>query len=357
MKLGDDDSDDGADLASALHEVSNALTVVVGWLELARGRATNHDAAAAIEVARTHAELGRRLARSALGAECPGDPERDASDLALAVARAVEPQAAGKGVRVRVEAPRGAEVLLPHPSSAMEVLLNLLFNAVAFSPDDSEILLEVRLVDDDSGCVQFSVQDQGPGVEAARASTIFQERHSTRPGGVGLGLPHSHRLTESLGGQLRLSSAGAGACFQLVWPTTDTPSGARHVAPRRASLDGMRVAVLEDDAAVRALLDLGLSSRGAKVHCIDCAEDIEHLSDIHVALVDLSPIADDPAAALDRIASKGESVRVWLISGSANRIPDAVAERVLGCIYKPFELTEIVERLSSQGDETARLVG
>jgi CheY-like chemotaxis protein len=193
--------------------------------------------------------------------------------------------------------------------------------------------------------VLFTVQDQGPGVEADRASVIFEERHSTRPGGVGLGLPHSQRLAESLGGKLRLASSNRGACFQLEWPTTQTPSGARHLAPGRVSLNGLRVAVLEDDAAVRALLELGLSARGAEVHCIDQAADIEQLTNVDVALVDLSPILDDPMAALARLDARGDAVRIFLISGSATGIPAAIADRVLGCIYKPFELAEIVERI------------
>ncbi|HKQ70859.1 MAG TPA: sensor histidine kinase, partial [Polyangiaceae bacterium] len=55
------------DLAGALHEVSNALTVVLGWLDNARA---NADGAAleAIEVARAHAGLGHAIARRAVGA-------------------------------------------------------------------------------------------------------------------------------------------------------------------------------------------------------------------------------------------------------------------------------------------------
>ncbi|MEZ4225608.1 MAG: ATP-binding protein [Polyangiaceae bacterium] len=354
MKLGD--SDDRPDLAAALHEVSNALTVVVGWLELARARASNHDAAAAIEVARTHAELGRRLARAALGAEAAGDPERDAADLAWSVARAVEPQASGKGVRVKVHAPQSEELLLPNPSAAMEVLLNLLFNAVAFSPKDGEILLELHTIGDDGARVRFVVHDQGPGVQADRADAIFEERHSTRPGGVGLGLPHSRKLAQSLGGQLLLVSTGGGACFQLEWPTTHTLSGTRSVAPP-ASLDGLRIAVLEDDPAVRALLELGLSARGAEVLCIERAEQIDDLSGIHVALVDLSPIAEDPARALARLRSRGEDLRTWLISGCATGIPEVIAKDVLGCIYKPFELAEIVERIAASNTDAQKLTG
>src|SRR3954467_8341123 len=63
------------DLAGALHEVSNALTVVLGWLDNARagldGRALE-----AVEVARAHASLGHAIARRAIGA-----PVTDGSEL------------------------------------------------------------------------------------------------------------------------------------------------------------------------------------------------------------------------------------------------------------------------------------
>src|SRR6186713_767717 len=50
--------DQEADLAGALHEVSNALTVVLGWLDVAYSRLEAGPARDAIDVARTHARLG-----------------------------------------------------------------------------------------------------------------------------------------------------------------------------------------------------------------------------------------------------------------------------------------------------------
>ena len=54
-------------MAGALHEVSNALTVVLGWLDVALAQLAAGSAREAIEIAHTHARLGHGLARSAIG--------------------------------------------------------------------------------------------------------------------------------------------------------------------------------------------------------------------------------------------------------------------------------------------------
>src|SRR6187455_1608999 len=63
--------DQEADLAGALHEVSNALTVVLGWLDVAHSRLPPGAARDAIDVALTHARLGHGISRGAIGAEAP----------------------------------------------------------------------------------------------------------------------------------------------------------------------------------------------------------------------------------------------------------------------------------------------
>src|SRR5688572_15563773 len=55
------------DLAGALHEVSNALTVVLGWLDNARDNLEGGPLEA-LEIARAHASLGHAIARRAVGA-------------------------------------------------------------------------------------------------------------------------------------------------------------------------------------------------------------------------------------------------------------------------------------------------
>src|SRR3954454_9465055 len=75
--------DPGADLAGALHEVSNSLTVVLGWLDHAKHRTPAGEARQAIEVALSHARLGHTIARRAIGAEvAEGNVTRSAVSVA-----------------------------------------------------------------------------------------------------------------------------------------------------------------------------------------------------------------------------------------------------------------------------------
>ena len=73
------------------------------------------------------------------------------------------------------------------------------------------------------GLVTATVADEGPGIDAADQTRIFEryERVGDTPGGVGLGLAISRRLARSMGGDIELQSApGEGARFTLVMPAT-----------------------------------------------------------------------------------------------------------------------------------------
>src|SRR5690606_30305668 len=80
----DPELDPERDLAGALHEVSNALTVVLGCLETAQGRASVAGLREAIDIARAHARLGYCVARRAIGAPLV---DQEAEATALRVAR------------------------------------------------------------------------------------------------------------------------------------------------------------------------------------------------------------------------------------------------------------------------------
>src|SRR5512142_872238 len=61
------------ELAGALHEVSNALTVVLGWLEVAQKHINDDQAGQAVNIALRQARFGHRVARRAIGASVTRD--------------------------------------------------------------------------------------------------------------------------------------------------------------------------------------------------------------------------------------------------------------------------------------------
>src|SRR4051812_42638648 len=252
------------DLAGALHEVSNALTVVLGWLDVATSRSDPHAAHEAVEVARLHAQLGHQIARAAIGAEVPEreNEQRSARSVLNAAALGVTPQANLRSVQVLVDAEEPGHALVRHASAALQILTNLLLNAIDFSPEGSEVMLSVR---DIGSSVLFSVADQGPGIDPERVATLLTATKSTRRGGAGVGLRHSASLARSHGGELRVARSAPGACFELRWPIAEARSSVRPSRAAASNVRGARVLVVEDDSAVCSLVELALEARGAEV--------------------------------------------------------------------------------------------
>jgi CheY-like chemotaxis protein len=331
------------DLAGALHEVSNALTVVLGWLDNAL---VNVEGAAlqAVEVARAHACLAHAIARRAVGAPVTDSTElRSAVTLVRETVRGVSPIAERRGVRVDL-ADEVADVLLPDPLIVQQILINLLLNALAFTPSGETILLSLH---GERGRFVFRVRDDGPGIPVDQRDNLFCVGTSRRPGGAGIGLAHSHDLAESRGGSLALLDGGVGACFELRWPIGEAPSTTLAKASVSKHLHGLRVAVLEDDPAVMSLIEFGLCQRGVELYALANRTELEAFARsgklIDAALVDLSPIADDPDRAIALLRRHSPNVSVFLISGTT--ITTSATQSIAGWIRKPFELGEIFQAL------------
>jgi CheY-like chemotaxis protein len=333
------------DLAGALHEVSNALTVVLGWLDDARSKLPSGAAREAIDVAHCHAVLGHSIARRAVGASVVDNaPVRGALGLVRDTVRGVTPVATRREVVIEVDED-AEDVLLKDAAVVQQILINLLLNAVAFTPEGETIRLTLR---NESSYFLFRVRDDGPGIPPEKRDRIFGAGPSLRPGGAGIGLSHSHALAESRGGRLALLDGEHGACFELRWPVSDAPSAtlSRHDAP--ALLKGMSVVILEDDPAVMSLLEFGLSSRGVEVFALASRNELDAFitagNHVDAALMDLSPIADDPDAVIKLLRGSSPRLAIFLISGSA--APNPGASSVTGWIRKPFELNEVFQALA-----------
>src|SRR5690606_25016863 len=135
-------------LAGALHEVSNALTVVIGWLDAAAQATEPAKLRSALQVARDHASRGRQIARRAIGAEDDSPTEvRGAAGLAHFAAMSVRPRAVGRNVEVEVTMAPEPDVALDDEAPALQVLTNLLLNAIDFSPPGGHV--EVSVTSDD----------------------------------------------------------------------------------------------------------------------------------------------------------------------------------------------------------------
>jgi signal transduction histidine kinase len=128
----------------------------------------------------------------------------------------------GIDLRVHVDAPeRGVRC---DRGRVAQVLMNLLDNAIKFTPRAGIVTVRVEAVERE---VCFSVSDTGPGIREEDRENVFERRWHAAPrtgGGAGLGLYISRRVIEALGGRIWVESApGRGSTFLLTLPDVDRP--------------------------------------------------------------------------------------------------------------------------------------
>ena len=137
------------------------------------------------------------------------------------------------GIKIRVDVP-GDLVLHGDRRQLVSALYNLLDNAVKYSPEDSEVVVEAVVVGPDDvdpeGTVRLTVGDEGIGVPRRDLDRIFERFYrvdrarSRRTGGTGLGLAIVRHVVSNHGGEVRVESTeGVGSEFTLVLPRHADP--------------------------------------------------------------------------------------------------------------------------------------
>jgi signal transduction histidine kinase len=120
------------------------------------------------------------------------------------------------------------------PQLLQQILLNLMSNAVKFTPDGGRIAIGARVRCDNgtAPAVHVNVEDSGIGVPADQLERIFEpfvqadSSYTREFGGTGLGLAISRRLARLMGGDVvAASSEGAGSRFTLLLPSATVHSG------------------------------------------------------------------------------------------------------------------------------------
>lgn len=137
--------------------------------------------------------------------------------------RILEPLAAEKQIRLEVEP--GPDLLVHcNPSGTFRALLNLLDNAVDFSPSGGTVRVSITPQEHRGRpMAALAVADDGPGIEPHLVEEIFEPYvRGPQPGGrkgIGLGLAVCRELARRMNGELRAENrTGAGAVFTLLLP-------------------------------------------------------------------------------------------------------------------------------------------
>jgi signal transduction histidine kinase len=138
-------------------------------------------------------------------------------------------------LRLLTDMPSELPTLKADERLVKQMLLNLLTNAIKFTPEGGRVVASVRLVDD--GRLAFAVSDTGIGIAAEDLPKVLEPygqvatARDRNPEGTGLGLPLVKKMVGLHGGTLSLDSApGVGTTATLAFPSTRTIIGRRHGA-------------------------------------------------------------------------------------------------------------------------------
>jgi len=156
-----------------------------------------------------------------------------------------------------------SKIFKSDPLRIRQIINNLVGNAFKFTETGSvEIKVEEVEKLDNSTSVKITVIDTGIGISEEKQQLIFNEFTQAETeiahkfGGSGLGLAISKKLTELLGGTLKVESVlGKGSKFILTLPLKNSDRVLAKTTPQKTlSVKGLKAVIIDDDEAMRALL-------------------------------------------------------------------------------------------------------
>lgn len=219
-------------MATISHELRTPLNAISGWARILKsGKTDAKNTEKAVDTIIKNAETQNRLiedlmdvARLISGKLILEIENINAEELAATAVETIKPIAAEKAIDVSLSVNKAAEtaMIAGDPNRLRQVLLNLLTNAVKFTPEGGKIDVSLS---DGNGQIAVEVKDNGAGISPEFLPFVFERfrqdaANVEKSGGLGLGLAIVRQLTELHGGTVSVESDGEnkGATFIVRFP-------------------------------------------------------------------------------------------------------------------------------------------
>ena len=217
-------------VANVSHELRTPIAAILGYAETLRSGALSDakHAPQMVEIIHRQSERLGELVSDLLELSRLDAGERPLSatkvlleEVARQASEAMEPSAAAKRLSLQLRIPPDLSARAD-PKALEQVLLNLLDNAIKYTPEGGTVELVGERVGDRA---QLSVKDTGLGIEARHLPRLFERFYrvdrgrSREMGGTGLGLSIVRHLVHGMEGELRVASQlGVGSTFTVLLP-------------------------------------------------------------------------------------------------------------------------------------------
>ncbi len=316
-------------IALLAHELRNPLAPLVTGLELMLQFGIDHD-----ELERVRRSMARQVSHLVRLVDDLLDVSRvsqgkidlqfarhDLTDLVEQAVDSVQSDAEDKGQELTVNVASDTLVVEGDGVRLVQVISNLLSNAVRYTPEGGSIRVSCAADGEDA---LLRVADTGCGIEPEMAERIFDMFVQERKGGkgLGLGLTLVKQLVDLHEGTVRVFSQGAGQGSEFVvrLPRVEGEASQPDVPEDSADLPRLRIAVVEDEEDVAQALQALLESWGQEVRVArDGQQGVEMITSWRpdLALMDIAmPGLDGYSAAEElRRTLPHEALRLVALTG------------------------------------------
>lgn len=280
------------------HDFNNLLTAIIASADLAlEGLPPSSPGSEEIRLVREAADQAASLTAQLLAFSRRQPVHVQPHDLneLLRSSHALLRRLIDESVPVELELEESPLLVEVDPAQIQQILLNLAINARDAMPESGRIALRAGRVErQGQPRARLEVSDTGHGMDEETRRRAFEPFFSTKEvgRGTGLGLASVYGIVARLGGAIDLESEpGAGTTVRidlpLLPPRENPPAGATERPSEPAPGGGRTVLLVEDQEAVRAVLERALTRLGFSVLCAADGAAALALLDEHEAAVDL----------------------------------------------------------------------
>jgi PAS domain S-box-containing protein len=386
-------------LAIVSHELRTPMTAIIGWAGMLQtGALDEAKVTLALEIIERNANLQMQLIEDLLDISRIVRGELSLSidlvDLVEVITAAIEvvqSLADAKDIQIETILDTSIEKISGDLDRLQQVVLNLLTNAIKFTPNGGRVKVQLSKVVGNrelgvgSGeefsqpsipnYVQIQVSDTGKGISADFLPHVFERfcqadsSHTRSNKGLGLGLAIALHVVELYGGTIQAQSQGIGqgATFTVKLPILEESRG-ESLSPSAPSspnsLTGLRVLVVDDEADVRQWITAVLEECGAKVSTFSSTRQaLEALEELNpdVLISDIGMPDEDGYALMRKIRKLepelGGRIPAVALTGYA-RVEDykeALAAGFQLHVAKPVRAAELIAVVASLGKMSGKL--
>ena len=362
--------------ASMSHELRTPLNAILGYAELLESgvggslQSTQEDYVRKLTVSAEHllALINDILDLSKINAKSAGLDlaEVEVNKLCQSAVDLVRSEAQRNRIRLEFVSLPEERIISADERRLRQVIVNLLDNAVKFSPPEGLIKITAEIENAEGEWLRLEVKDFGIGIEAKDFERIFEPFEQLDQGldrqfeGTGLGLNLVRQLVQMHNGRIDVSSTlGMGSTFVVRIPGVEESASrptadnvAERCSPTSARCLGQRIMLVEDNHFNRDTIESFLRAQGAELICAEDgleAVELARQEKLDLILMDIQMPRLDGLGAIKQIRQQEENKDIPIIAltalaltGDSERCLNAGANDYLA---KPVKLSKLADAI------------